>query len=126
MQGRPVTIRTFDLGGDKLPTLLDRKYSMSANPMLGLRAVRLSIKEQKLFEVQLTAILRASEYGPLKILLPMISSIEQIRQVKQILNRVMVKLKKRNPSFEPYYTAIRSYDRNTSCGTHCRFPRSRS
>ena len=98
MQGRPVTIRTFDLGGDKLPTLLDRKYSMSANPMLGLRAVRLSIKEQKLFEVQLTAILRASEYGPLKILLPMISSVEQIRQVKQILNRVIIKLKKRNPS----------------------------
>ena len=100
MQGRPVTIRTFDLGGDKLPTALDSKYAASANPMLGLRAVRLSIKEQKLFEVQLTAILRATAHGPIQILLPMISSVQQIRQVKHIIKRMTMRLKKRDPALK--------------------------
>ena len=99
MQGRPVTIRTFDLGVENLTGSLNGKYTNSNNPMLGLRAVRLSLKEQKLFEIQLSAILRAGAHGPIKILLPMISSVQQIRQVKQLIKRVMTKIARRDQRF---------------------------
>ena len=95
MQGRPVTIRTLDVGGEKLATALGERIAVSANPALGLRAIRLALKEPKLLEAQLAAILRAGAHGPVRILLPMISSVSQVRAVRVILARVVNRLKRR-------------------------------
>ena len=95
MNGSPVTIRTLDIGGEKLTADLGDSVSQSANPMLGLRAIRFSLKKPKLFEVQLSAMLRAGTHGPIRILLPMISSVHQVRQVKAILKRVSTRLTRR-------------------------------
>jgi phosphotransferase system enzyme I (PtsI) len=80
------TIRTFDLGGDKF--FPDKKSSRELNPQLGLRAIRFCLKEVALFRVQLRAILRASVRGKLRIMFPMISGIEEIREAKRIFNEV--------------------------------------
>jgi phosphotransferase system enzyme I (PtsI) len=80
------TIRTFDLGGDKF--FPDRKPSRELNPQLGLRAIRFCLKEVALFKVQLRAILRASVLGKLRIMFPMISGVEEIREAKRILAEV--------------------------------------
>jgi phosphotransferase system enzyme I (PtsI) len=89
MDGRPVTIRTFDLGADKA---IDAAERIQTNPALGLRAIRLSLAEPKMFQIQLRAILRASKYGKVKLLLPMLShaheidlSLAAIAQAKQTL-----------------------------------------
>ncbi len=95
MRGAPVTIRTLDVGGEKLATALGERIAVSANPALGLRAIRLALKEPKLLETQLAAILRAGAHGPVRILLPMISSVGQVRAVRTILARVVAKLKRR-------------------------------
>jgi phosphoenolpyruvate-protein phosphotransferase (PTS system enzyme I) len=92
MEGRPVTIRTLDIGGDKLTNSLGDHFGQSANPALGLRAIRLSLKRVELFETQLAAILRAGAHGPIRILLPMISSVAEVRQVKTILKKVRARL----------------------------------
>ena len=80
------TIRTFDLGGDKF--FPDKKSSRELNPQLGLRAIRFCLKEEELFRVQLRAILRSSVQGKLRIMFPMISGIEEIREAKRIFNEV--------------------------------------
>lgn len=80
------TIRTFDLGGDKF--FPDKKSFPEMNPQLGMRAIRFCLKEKELFKVQLRAILRASVYGKLRIMFPMISGIEEIREAKSILAEV--------------------------------------
>lgn len=95
MDGRTVTIRTLDVGGEKLATALGDRIGDSANPALGLRAIRLALREPKLLETQLAAILRAGAHGPVRILLPMISSTTQIRAVRTILTRVVRRLKRR-------------------------------
>lgn len=95
MGGRPVTIRTLDVGGEKLATALGERIAESANPALGLRAIRLALKEPKLLETQLAAILRAGAHGPVRILLPMISSVGQVRAVRAILGRVAGRLRRR-------------------------------
>ena len=95
MGGRPVTIRTLDLGGDKLTMTLRDSDVASINPMLGLRAIRLSLSQPKLFEAQLSAILRAGAHGPTRLLLPMISTVHQIRQVRVIIKRLAAKLRRR-------------------------------
>jgi len=81
MAGRPVTIRTFDLGADKdlhpEGTAGDR---VKTNPALGRRAIRLSLSEPKMFQTQLRAILRASRYGPIKLLIPMLAHAHEIDQ----------------------------------------------
>jgi len=92
MDGRPVTIRTLDIGGDKLADSLGDLFGQSANPALGLRAIRLSLKRVELLEAQLAAILRAGAHGPTRILLPMISSVAEVRQVKTVLKRVRARL----------------------------------
>ncbi len=84
------TIRTFDLGGDKF--FPDKKGFHEMNPQLGMRAIRFCLKEKDLFKVQLRAILRASVYGKLRIMFPMISGIEEIRQAKAILAEVKTEL----------------------------------
>lgn len=80
------TIRTFDLGGDKF--FSDPKLAREMNPQMGLRAIRLCLKEVDLFKVQLRAILRASAFGKVRILFPMISGLEEIREAKRILAEV--------------------------------------
>lgn len=82
----PAIIRTLDIGGDKFISQLDLADEM--NPAMGLRAIRFSLKEVDIFKTQLRAMLRASAFGKIKILLPMISGVTEIRQVKKILNEV--------------------------------------
>ncbi|HEY0502437.1 MAG TPA: phosphoenolpyruvate--protein phosphotransferase [Lysobacter sp.] len=92
MTGRTVTIRTLDLGADKA----DRTglaLRDEPNPALGLRGVRLSLAREGLMEAQLRALVRASGYGPVRILLPMISTREEVRSVRAMLKRVMVELR---------------------------------
>ena len=83
MQGKPVTIRTLDLGPDKYPSYM--KLPQEDNPFLGWRSIRISLEMADLFKVQLRAILRAGVHGPVRILFPMISSVEELLQVKELL-----------------------------------------
>ena len=83
---RPVTIRTLDLGGDKFMSSLD--LGDGINPALGLRAIRLCLKEQGVFRTQLRAILRASACGNIRVMFPMISGLQELRMAKSILNDV--------------------------------------
>jgi phosphotransferase system enzyme I (PtsI) len=92
------TIRTLDIGGDKF--LPDYSKNNELNPALGLRAIRFSLKETEIFKTQLRGILRASVYGKLRILLPMISGIEEIRQAKAILEEVKKSLVKAKIPFD--------------------------
>ena len=96
LDGRPLTVRTLDVGGEKLATAFGDSLEGSINPALGLRAIRLGLKEPKLLETQLAAILRASAHGPVRILIPMISSVEQIKQVRQHIMQVERRLQRRN------------------------------
>ena len=93
--GRPVTIRTLDAGGEKLASALGPRFSAGPNPALGLRAIRLTLREPALLETQLAAILRAGAHGPVRILLPMISGLHEIAEVREILTRVERRLVRR-------------------------------
>ena len=96
MEGKSVTIRTLDIGGDKLAApLAESLESQGANPALGLRAVRLSLKEHALLDTQLSAMLRAGADGPVRILLPMVSTVGEIRKVRAALQQVARRLKRR-------------------------------
>ncbi|MFT6582349.1 MAG: phosphotransferase system enzyme I (PtsI) [Alphaproteobacteria bacterium] len=95
MGGKQVTIRTLDVGGDKPAASLAEHLGPSENPALGLRAIRLSLKHPKLLETQLAAILRAGAHGPVRILLPMISNVGEVRQVRDCLKAVARRLKRR-------------------------------
>jgi phosphotransferase system enzyme I (PtsI) len=91
-------IRTLDIGGDKF--LPDYSKNNEMNPAMGLRAIRFSLKETDIFKTQLRGILRASVHGKLKILFPMISGIEEIRQAKAILEEVKKGLAKAKIPFD--------------------------
>jgi phosphotransferase system enzyme I (PtsI) len=95
MEGRPVTVRTFDLGGEKIARSLSEQIEEAANPALGLRAIRLSLQHRRLLDPQLAAMLRAASDGPLRILLPMISAAGEIRQVREALEQVARRLRRR-------------------------------
>jgi phosphotransferase system enzyme I (PtsI) len=95
----PAVIRTLDIGGDKFLSHMDLAEEM--NPAMGLRATRFSLKEVDIFKVQLRAILRASAYGSVKILFPMISGATEIREVKKILNEVRSGLSAEGIPFDP-------------------------
>ncbi len=82
MEGMPVTVRTFDLGADKQAENFGR---VAPNPALGLRAIRLCLAEPRLFHHQLRAILRASHYGKIRILIPMLSSMHEIEQALHLV-----------------------------------------
>ena len=88
-----VTIRTFDLGGDKFS--ISGESHAEANPFLGRRAIRLCLEHPDVFTAQLTAILRASASGNLKIIFPMISGVDQLRQARKMIRRVQAELKSR-------------------------------
>ncbi len=82
----PVTIRTLDLGGDKINSKFE--ISKETNPALGLRAIRLCLKEPELFKTQIRAIFRASVYGEVQIMFPMISGLQEVLDAKEILSQV--------------------------------------
>lgn len=92
-----ITIRTLDIGGDKFVSNIEMPKEI--NPAMGLRAIRLCIKEVGLFKAQLKGILRASAYGPLKILIPMISGIDEVRRAKAILAECMDELARKKIEF---------------------------
>ena len=95
LDGKVLTIRTLDVGGEKLASALGDAVGESVNPALGLRAIRLGLKQPKLLEAQLAAILRASAHGPVRILVPMVSSVQQIKQVRGHLLQVEKRLHRR-------------------------------
>ena len=95
MDGKPLTARTLDVGGEKLATALRERFGESANPALGLRAIRLGLVEPKLLETQLAAMLRAGAHGLLRILLPMITSVAEVRRVRETLATVARRLRRR-------------------------------
>lgn len=90
MSGKPVVVRTLDIGGDKELPYLNLPKEM--NPFLGFRAIRLCLEEQGMFRTQLRALLRASTYGNLKIMFPMIATLDEFRQGKAILEEEKQKL----------------------------------
>jgi phosphotransferase system enzyme I (PtsI) len=94
MPDRVVTARTLDLGGDKLAGALDQRFLETANPALGLRAVRLSQREPRLLETQLAAMLRAGVHGPLRILLPLITTVAEVLWVREVLAEVAASLRR--------------------------------
>lgn len=97
MLPNPVTIRTLDLGGDKFSRFYpDLKET---NPYLGLRAIRISLEHPELFKIQLRAILRASVYGNVKLMLPMISGIEEIIKTKRLLRKCKAELRQEKKAF---------------------------
>src|SRR5262249_59122664 len=83
--GRPVTIRTGDLGGDKMPGF--RKSEREPNPAMGLRAIRYSLRQREMFRAQLRALLRASVHGNLRIMFPLISGVAELREARNELER---------------------------------------
>ena len=96
MSGRPVTVRTLDAGGEKLVSALGTLPTDCPNPALGLRAIRLSLKHRDILETQLRAILRASAHGPLRILLPMVTTPGEVREVRKVLTEVAKGLKEQD------------------------------
>lgn len=102
MHGLPVTIRTLDLGADK--QMNPDSDSDCANPALGLRAVRLCLSEPQIFLTQFRALLRASQYGNIKILVPMLSTLSELRQTKLLLERAKLSLRKENIPFNENIT----------------------
>lgn len=95
MNGLPVVIRTFDLGGDK--TSIHYSFSTERNPFLGCRATRFLLKEQDLFKAQIKAILRANEMGNVSILFPMISTLPELREAKKMVYEAQEELKLSKP-----------------------------
>ena len=93
-----VVIRTLDLGGDKFLSQLDIPQEM--NPYLGWRAIRFCLARPDIFKVQLRAILRASAFGKLKMMYPMISGVEELRQANQMLEQVKEELRRRKIPFD--------------------------
>lgn len=93
-----VIIRTFDLGGDKIP--VSPETQIEGNPFLGWRAIRVSLAERELFHTQLRAILRASAHGRVKLLFPMISGLEELRESKEALERARQSLRDEDIPFD--------------------------
>ncbi|HVK18141.1 MAG TPA: phosphoenolpyruvate--protein phosphotransferase [Fimbriiglobus sp.] len=98
--GRPVVIRTLDIGADKFSSLTGLLDS-EKNPFLGLRSVRLCLKNLDLFKTQLRAILRASVFGDIRIMFPMISTVMELRQCKSLLAEVREDLEEAGIPFKP-------------------------
>ncbi|MBI2343645.1 MAG: phosphoenolpyruvate--protein phosphotransferase [Deltaproteobacteria bacterium] len=99
MAPRPVTIRTLDIGGDNISGFGDQ--AAHTNPALGLRAIRFCLHNPDLFATQLRALYRASIHGPLRILLPFISSVEEVRQTFQLIAQVQETLRRQEVPFDP-------------------------
>ena len=100
MGGKPVTIRTFDLGADKTKEGLGGLARVAPNPALGLRAVRFCLAEPRLFLTQLRAILRASHYGRVRILIPMIASVGEVDQTLLLIAQAKETLREQGVPFD--------------------------
>jgi len=92
LQGRPITIRTLDLGADKLAAYR-KPGQLEPNPVLGLRSLRLSLRDPELFRPQLRAILRASALGTVRILFPLVSTLAELREARAVLDDVAAELR---------------------------------
>jgi phosphotransferase system enzyme I (PtsI) len=90
--GKPVVIRTFDIGGDKLPA---GGFPHEANPFLGWRAIRMCLDQPEMFRTQLRALLRASMHGDLRIMLPLIVTLEEVRAARRLLDEAARELTER-------------------------------
>jgi len=99
MDGRPATIRTLDLGGDKFAHTLDLATEM--NPAMGLRAVRFCLRRPDIFKTQLRAILRASALGRVRVMFPMISGISEIVSCRRILSECQDEIRAQGRPFDP-------------------------
>jgi len=97
-EGRPVTIRTLDVGGDKFLSYLD--YPKEQNPYLGWRSIRVSLELDDIFRTQIRAILKASAFGHIKILFPMITTVGEVRSITSLLDEEKNLLEKRGSSFD--------------------------
>ncbi|HPH66732.1 MAG TPA: phosphoenolpyruvate--protein phosphotransferase [Kofleriaceae bacterium] len=102
MAGRPVTLRTFDLGADKLARFLEEADLGEANPALGLRSIRLCLASlgMPLFVSQLRGLLRASMHGPMRIMFPMISGVGELREARAVLDGVKADLRAEGIAFD--------------------------
>lgn len=98
LKNKEVIIRTLDIGGDK--DLKYMKLSKEDNPFLGYRAIRICLDDINLFKVQLRAILKASAFGNMAIMIPMISSLEELRKTKEIINEVKEELREKKIKFD--------------------------
>jgi phosphotransferase system enzyme I (PtsI) len=94
--GKPVVIRTFDIGGDKLPA---GGFPHEANPFLGWRAIRMCLDESDLFKVQLRALLRAGMHGDARIMLPLVITVDEVRQAHKLLDESAAELEARGVPF---------------------------
>ncbi len=102
LDGAPLTIRTADLGGDKsLPTGSAQATGEAPNPALGLRGIRFCLRHPALFDPQLRAIVRASALGPVRLMIPMLSNIEEIFQVRHAVASIQKELAALNVAFDP-------------------------
>ncbi|HTJ96318.1 MAG TPA: phosphoenolpyruvate--protein phosphotransferase [Rhodocyclaceae bacterium] len=101
LPGKPVTIRTLDIGADKQARALRVVNRDEPNPALGLRAIRYCLAEPKLFLTQLRAILRASHYGKIKILIPMLAHVSEIEQTLALIETAKLQLREARQKFDP-------------------------
>jgi phosphoenolpyruvate-protein phosphotransferase (PTS system enzyme I) len=97
---RPVVLRTFDIGGDKFASTFRLPAEM--NPALGLRAVRLALSQPEVFKTQLRAMVRASAHGDLRIMVPMVASVHELRQVRVLLNASIHEVEQRGFDHAPH------------------------
>lgn len=93
---KPVVIRTFDVGGDKLPV---GGYPTEANPFLGWRAIRMCLDESELFKTQLRALLRAAMHGDVRIMLPLVVTVDEVRQARRLLEESAAELDARGVEY---------------------------
>ena len=100
MHPRPVVIRTLDLGADKLGREAQNRED-ERNPFLGVRSIRLSLRNLPLFRTQLRAVLRASALGNLQVMFPMITALQELRQAKMVLREVMEDLEEQGIEYDP-------------------------
>src|SRR5262249_48023352 len=99
MEGKPVTIRTLDIGADKYPPYLN--LAREENPFLGWRSIRISLEMPELFRTQIRAILRVGTLGRVRLLLPMISGLEEIRRAKELIEEAKEELRREGQDFDP-------------------------
>ncbi|MBY0489245.1 MAG: phosphoenolpyruvate--protein phosphotransferase [Gemmatimonadaceae bacterium] len=95
-QGQTVVIRTFDIGGDKLPI---GGFPTEANPFLGWRAIRMCLDQSDLFKVQLRALLRAAVHGDLRVMLPLVVTVDEVRETRQLIEECVAELAERRVPF---------------------------
>ena len=98
LRGKPLTIRTLDMGADKQ---VDGSSRSCSNPALGLRAIRLCLKDHSLFKPQLRAILRASAHGPVRLMIPMLCNTQELHQVLSLINDTKNALQRESLAFSP-------------------------